>query len=126
MDREFRVFNFCVMFHGVLSIPLMISSSSKKSFTRVHWQLMKHGRHMMSENAQQIDYICASGKLINKKGQILNLKHVLNSDHFQMFAHCSTTQLRLGRGSNTTQFLVSNSLMDERKMFALMCFTLVY
>ena len=56
---------------------------------------MKHGREMMSENAQQIDYIFASSKLINKKGQILNLKQVLNSNHFQTLAHFSLDAMKV-------------------------------
>ena len=61
----------------------------------MHWQWMKHGREMMCENAQQIDYFFAFSKLINKKGQILNFKQVLNGDNLQMLARFSHNMMKV-------------------------------
>ena len=105
MDSEFRMFQLlreCSL--CAVNTVDDVSRSSKNMFTPVHWQLTEHGRDMMSENAQQIDYIFALSKLINKKGQIQNLKQVLNSDHFQMFVDCchNTVKVRKRFQHDTT------------------------
>ena len=89
----------------------------KDCFTRGRWKWFSQGREMMSQNAQQIDYIFASRKLDYKKGRILNSQQLINSDRFPVCCTFMHARIKFC----TTQFRDTALLKVEKRTFVLIC-----